>query len=67
MRGPGEFLGIRQHGFFEFKFASFVENTDILETTQKLASEILQKNYLQLPEYKNLKELLENKAKDAIN
>jgi ATP-dependent DNA helicase RecG len=43
LRGPGEFLGVKQHGFNEFKFANFVENTQILETTQKLAAQNLRK------------------------
>lgn len=61
LRGPGEFMGVKQHGFNEFKFASFVENTEILETTQKLAAQILDKKYLALPEYRNLKKLLDTK------
>ncbi|HHY70176.1 MAG TPA: ATP-dependent DNA helicase RecG, partial [Thermoanaerobacterales bacterium] len=61
LRGPGEFLGVKQHGFNEFKFANFVENTQILETTQKLAARILEKGCLSLPEYQNLKKLLDTK------
>lgn len=61
LRGPGEFLGVKQHGFFEFKFASFIDNIEILKTTQKLANQILEKKYLLLPEYKNLKKSLETK------
>ena len=61
LRGPGEFLGVKQHGFNEFKFASFIDNTEILEITQKLADAILEKELLLLPEYQNLKRLLDKK------
>jgi len=61
LRGPGEFLGVKQHGFYEFKFASFTKDIGILKITQKLAEEILDKGYLFLPEYKNLKKLLDSK------
>ncbi|HHY43047.1 MAG TPA: ATP-dependent DNA helicase RecG [Thermoanaerobacterales bacterium] len=61
LRGPGEFLGVKQHGFFEFKFASFTKDMGTLKTTQKLAQEILDKGYLALPEYANLKNSLDLK------
>jgi len=61
LRGPGEFFGVKQHGFIEFKFASFTKNVEILKITQQLAEEILDNNYLFLPEFKNLKELLDSK------
>ncbi len=61
LRGPGEFLGVKQHGFFEFKFASFTKDMDTLKITQKLAQDILDKDCLSLPEYANLKNLLDSK------
>jgi len=61
LRGPGEFLGVKQHGFIEFKFASFTKDMEILKITQQLAEAILDKNHLFLPEYKNLKNLLYSK------
>jgi ATP-dependent DNA helicase RecG len=63
LRGPGEFFGIKQHGFNEFKFASFIDNTEILEKTRNLAATILEKEYLLLPEYRNLKNLLDKKIR----
>ena len=41
MRGPGDFLGERQHGLPELKIADFVENIDVLRETQSLAKRIL--------------------------
>jgi len=64
LRGPGEFLGEKQHGFIEFKFASFTKDVEILKITQQLADEILSKKLLMLPEYKNLKNLIELKIND---
>ncbi|NLZ52193.1 MAG: ATP-dependent DNA helicase RecG [Thermoanaerobacteraceae bacterium] len=61
LRGPGEFLGVKQHGFYEFKFASFTKDIEMLKITQKLATDILNNGYLFLPEYKNLKNLLDSK------
>lgn len=58
LRGPGEFLGVKQHGFFKFKLASFAKDVNILEMTKNLAEIILDKDLLSLPEYKNLKNAL---------
>ncbi|HHW02925.1 MAG TPA: ATP-dependent DNA helicase RecG [Thermoanaerobacterales bacterium] len=63
MRGPGEFLGVRQHGFFEFKLANLVRDVKMLESIKQLASEITEKGYLLLPEYKDLAEELNEKIK----
>ncbi|MDD4570552.1 MAG: ATP-dependent DNA helicase RecG, partial [Tepidanaerobacteraceae bacterium] len=62
LRGPGEFLGVKQHGFSEFKFASFVDNAEVLETTQRLAAEIIEKGCLSSPDYIQLKKLLDTKT-----
>lgn len=61
LRGPGEFFGVRQHGFIEFKFASFTRNLELLNVTRQLAEEILNKKFLSLPEYKNLRDSLFSK------
>lgn len=61
LRGPGEFLGEKQHGFIEFKYASFTKDLETLKITQQLAQEILENEYLSLAEYKNLKDLIYSK------
>lgn len=41
MRGPGQFLGKRQHGLNEFAAASLALNVDALQAAQSAAEEIL--------------------------
>ena len=41
MRGPGEFLGKRQHGLNEFAAASLALDVDALQAAQKAADAIL--------------------------
>jgi ATP-dependent DNA helicase RecG len=43
LRGPGEFFGTRQHGLFDFKIASFIEDSKILDITKKEAEGIIKK------------------------
>jgi len=40
LRGPGEFLGIRQHGLPEFKIANLFADKLVLEETTEVAKEI---------------------------
>ncbi len=40
LRGPGEFLGVRQHGLPEFKLANVFADKLILEETTKVAKDI---------------------------
>jgi ATP-dependent DNA helicase RecG len=63
MRGPGEFLGVKQHGFFEFKLANLIRDVRLLESIKLLASDIVEKGYLLLPEYKDLAKVLKEKMK----
>jgi len=43
LRGPGEFFGLRQHGLPEFKVANLYSDMQVLEETQKIAKEIVEK------------------------
>jgi ATP-dependent DNA helicase RecG len=59
IRGPGEFLGLRQHGLPEFKIANIFEDIDIIKTVQKDVEELLEKDP-KLENHPNLKSILLN-------
>jgi len=62
MRGPGEFIGTRQHGFPEFKAGDIIKDIKIIELAKNIAQEIIQKDAkLILPENSNIKLLLNKK------
>jgi len=61
LRGPGEFLGTRQHGFYNFKIANIASDMKLLETTKKVASRIVEEDLLNLPEYESLNKELQHK------
>ncbi|QGT99073.1 ATP-dependent DNA helicase RecG [Candidatus Syntrophocurvum alkaliphilum] len=42
LRGPGDFLGVRQHGLNDLKVANLISDTKIIEITRKLVKENLQ-------------------------
>lgn len=59
-RGPGDFLGSRQHGLPELKLANIVSDTKILYAAQKQAQDILFADpELSLPEHRNLRKSVE--------
>ena len=59
-RGPGDFLGSRQHGLPEMKLANIVNDTKILYAAQKQAEDILLADpELAFPEHKKLRNLME--------
>ena len=45
MRGPGDFLGHRQHGLPEFKVADLVNDIDLFKTSGKAAAELIKNNF----------------------
>jgi len=59
IRGPGEFLGLRQHGLPEFKIANIFEDIDIIKTVQKDVEELLEKDP-KLESYPKLRSILFN-------
>ena len=59
-RGPGDFLGSRQHGLPELKLANIVSDTKILYAAQKQAQDILFADpEMSLPEHRNLRKSVE--------
>ncbi|MBR5234222.1 MAG: ATP-dependent DNA helicase RecG [Clostridia bacterium] len=59
-RGPGDFLGSRQHGLPELRLANIVNDTKILYAAQKQAEDILFADpELAFPEHKKIRESVE--------
>lgn len=64
IRGPGEFLGLRQHGLPDFKIANLFKHMKVLKRVQLQVEEILQGDpLLSLDKYPSLKTKLEEKFK----
>ena len=62
IRGPGEFLGTRQHGLPEFKIGNIVSDLKILEEARRAAFTLVKKDpTLARPEYQLLKRYLQEK------
>ena len=61
LRGPGDFIGQRQHGEFGFAVADLAADMGLLETTKEAASEIIGKGLFTSPEYKPLADMVTGK------
>ncbi len=64
LRGPGDFLGSRQHGLPEFKIADIFADTEVLVLTQKAAAELLSSDP-KLEKHPKLREQIEQMFSDA--
>jgi ATP-dependent DNA helicase RecG len=64
LRGPGEMFSTRQHGLPDLKFASLVDDYDLLIKTRDMAAELVDK--LDEPENAGLKEILRIKYGDTL-
>ncbi len=64
LRGPGEMFSTRQHGLPDLKFASILDDYELLVKAKDAAVEIYDK--LDSPEYSGLKEMLEIKYSETL-
>jgi len=68
IRGPGEFMGIRQSGLPDFRIASIVRHGEILDKARKEAFILSQRApNLDAPEYAELREVLLRRWKDRLD
>ncbi|MDR0404228.1 MAG: ATP-dependent DNA helicase RecG [Oscillospiraceae bacterium] len=66
-RGPGEFLGTRQHGFSGLGAINFCDGMKILKQAQSAAREILKEDpVLEKPHHRYLKFKVENLEKSGV-
>ncbi|GMU20077.1 MAG: ATP-dependent DNA helicase RecG [Phycisphaerae bacterium] len=67
MRGPGELLGTRQHGWPEFRVANLVEDVSLLMQARDDAAQIVRADpRLQQPEHSTLKSELRRRFRDKV-
>lgn len=60
LRGPGEFLGTRQHGLPDLKLADILHDTDLLMQAKESAEWLVETDpYLERPEHKPLRAKVE--------
>jgi ATP-dependent DNA helicase RecG len=65
IRGPGEFLGEKQHGLPELKIANLFEDMDILKKAQKDVESLLAEDP-KLEKYPKLKQTLVSQFYDRV-
>ncbi len=65
VRGPGEFMGVKQHGFDNFKMIDITRDVNIIRTAQHDAYELL-KSDSTLEKYPNLKFEFQRKYNRAL-
>lgn len=67
LRGPGDFLGIRQSGLMDFKIADIFQDAEVLKQAGEAAGTILSLDpELSLEQNERLKDCLESYAKDRL-
>jgi len=67
MRGPGELLGTRQHGFPELRVANLVEDTDLLMQARDDAAAIAESDpRLRQPVHSALRDELRRRFRDKV-
>jgi ATP-dependent DNA helicase RecG len=66
IRGPGELLGTRQHGWPEFRLANLIEDTDLLMQARDDAAGIVQEDPQLVRKYGALRTELRRKFRDKV-
>lgn len=67
LRGPGDFFGIRQSGFPEFKVANLLKDINILKLTQVAAKELMQEDpKLELDKNKYIKKIIYSRYSEQL-
>ncbi|MBL7158570.1 MAG: ATP-dependent DNA helicase RecG [Candidatus Omnitrophica bacterium] len=67
LRGPGEFLGTRQHGLPELRFGNILRDFDIMEEARKDAFELIKRDPdLKEERNKRIKEALKTRFKGKL-
>lgn len=68
MRGPGEFFGTRQSGFFKFKIASMINDGKIIRRARETAFKIINEDQsLKSPKNKMVSKYFKKYYKTQIN
>jgi ATP-dependent DNA helicase RecG len=65
LRGPGEFIGTRQHGLPELKLANIIKDQELLKKA-RISAEILLSKSPTLSDFLLLKEIAKRRLKDKI-
>jgi len=66
LRGPGEVMGVRQHGLPSFKLADLIDDRDLLIQARSEAIKLLESDP-ELKEHYSLREYIEQAFKDRMN
>lgn len=64
LRGPGEFLGVRQHGSVDLKFASSYDYSSMIEVIHEESKRIVEENLINEEGFKGIKNSIHKYYKD---
>lgn len=64
LRGPGEFLGVRQHGRVELKFASSYDYSGMIEVIHQESKRIVEENLIAQDGFESIKKSINKYYKD---
>lgn len=67
LRGPGDILGIRQHGELPLRIAELPRDLEILEQARKEAWELTESGAINTPPYRDLKKRVMQRFRDWID